>query len=767
MNINPKILLISVLNLFVFTSKTCGQNISFEFSQKFHYNSDNLNHPIAFGSLLANSAPIGDLDKDGNNDIAIGLYGEGTDSEGGEVLICFLKEDGTIREFVQIAEGKNGFNDVYSNGVHTVSDGSRFGWAIEKIGDIDGDGVQDLAVRAYEDWSDPVNRNCGSVFILRMNEDGTVKAHQRIGEGIGGFTNWGAQELFGSGLTALGDINGDGIPDLAIGSAGDRELGPNSGAVFIIELNADGTVKNQSKILPSGINFSGFTTGGYFGWDVDNIGDIDGDGNDDLLVGTRVAQTWLLFLDENKGVKSAKLFNLSNSKIKEAFPNAIYFGGYVASLPDINFDGRNEMVISTYGSATSLGTFGVFYLDSSGSIYSYDVLDPKIEGLNLNQDQHFGGKRSVLGDLNKDGFPEVGVGEPYNCDSVFNGGALYIISLKPGSCIEDECLWPGDCNNDGVVDVKDLIPIGSAFLDSNFNARRILPSADWIVQYASNWQDKKWQVDKKLADCNGDGIINIQDRDAIYANYGFSQQKMFEDPDLDPNGPLLNLVAIEDSITAGDTAKFDLYFGESAKEAKNIYGISLSLGHEVAELNGLTKNTAKFPVSWFGEDGEDMITLSKETPDGIDISLVRTDKQNRTGYGRIASIDIIAPDNLGEMFQKALKLKLKDVLIVSYQEDTIAPDFISESIGFKVPLSVNSVYNSLNFYPNPVKTVLNIQVSEKIETLIVVDIHGRELVKTFPNSLSFSVNISHLSEGNYFLVSESASSKYVTRITKR
>ena len=765
MNINL-ILLISVLNIFVFTSKTSGQNISFEFSQKFHYNSDNLNHPIAFGSLLANSAPIGDLDKDGNNDVAIGLYGEGTDSEGGEVLICFLKEDGSIREFVQIAEGKNGFNDVYSNGVHTVSDGSRFGWAIEKIGDIDGDGVQDLAVGAYEDWSDPVNRNCGSVFILRMNEDGTVKAHQRIGEGIGGFTNWGAQELFGSGLTALGDINGDGIPDLAIGSAGDRELGPNSGAVFIIELNSNGTVKNQSKILPSGINFSGFTSGGYFGWDVDNIGDIDGDGNDDLLVGTRVAQTWLLFLDENKAVKSAKLFNLSNSKIKEAFPNAIYFGGYVASLSDINFDGRNEMVITTYGSSTDLGTCGVFYLDSSGSIYSYDVMDPQLEGLNLNQDQHFGGKLSVLGDLNKDGFPEVGVGEPYNCDSVFNGGALYIISIKPRSCIEDECLWPGDCNNDGVVDVKDLIPIGSAFLDSNFNARRILPTADWMIQYASNWQDKKWQIDKKFADCNGDGIIDIQDRDAIRLNYGYTQQKMFEDPDLDPHGPLLNLVAIRDSVFAGDTAKFDLYFGESTKEAENVYGISLSLGHEVAELNGLTQNTASFPVSWFGEEGKDMITMSTETSGGIDMALVRTDKKNRTGHGIIASVKIIIPDNLGEKINDIIKLNLKDVLIVSYEEDTIIPDFNSEGTRFIELLRLNPVFSSLNFHPNPTKSLLNIQVSEKIESLKVVDIHGRELLKIFPDSAHFNVNISHLSRGSYFLIAESASRKYGARVIK-
>jgi hypothetical protein len=338
--------------------------------------------------------------------------------------------------------------------------------------------------------------------------------------------------------------------------------------------------------------------------------------------------------------------------------------------------------------------------------------------------------------------------------------------VVPGPCIDDECLWPGDCNNDGSVNCKDLIPRGSAFLDSNLNARRILPTTDWMVQYSSDWGVQKWGVDEKLADCNGDGTVDIKDRDAIYANYGFTQQKQFDDVILDPNGPLLNLVAVQDSIATGDTARFDLYFGESTKEAENIYGISLSLRHKVPALNGLTKNTAKFPTSWFGEDGNDMITLFKETSDGIDLSLVRTDKLNRTGHGRIASIDIIAPDNLGEIINNNLKFSIKDVLIVSYEEDTIMPNFISESIGFKELLSVNPVFKHLNFYPNPTKTILNIQVSEKIETLKVVDIHGRELLITFPNNSSFSVNISHLSEGNYFLIAESPSNKYVTRVTK-
>ena len=764
-NINTSLTLL--VALLVFATTSFSQNVSFELLQKYHHNSPDWDYALNEVSVLSTSASLGDLDKDGNNDILLAAYGEGAASTSGEVLVAFLKSDGSIREIVKIASGVNGFNQSLAQG-STESIGARFGVSLVTVGDINDDGIQDIAIGASTDYADMVNKRCGSVYILMMNEDGTVKNHQRLGEGEGNFQGWGPQAYLGSALAAIGDVDNDGIPDLAIGSQSDRELGPSGGAVFIAYLNRDGTVKSQKKITPTGSFFNDYSLGDKFGHSLNNVGDINGDGNFDLLVGTYTGgKSYLIFLDENQEVIGTKVYDLNEFLSQSIFKDPIYEAQNVSSIPDINYDGRNEILITPHKTHSGYGEVGLFFLDEEGDITGYKILNKEIEGLGLIKDELFGSRLSYLGDLNKDGFPEIGVGSIHHSGEIEKGGAVYTISVIPGPCVDDECLWPGDCNNDGFVDCKDLIPIGSAFLDSNLNTRRILPSTEWIVQYASNWQDKKWQVDKKLADCNGDGIINIHDRDAIYVNYGFSQQKMFEDPDLDPNGPLLNLVAIEDSIAAGDTAKFDLYFGESIKKAENIYGISLSLGHEVAELNGLTKNTAKFPVSWFGEDGEDMITLSKETPDGIDISLVRTDKQNRTGYGRIASIDIIAPDNLGEMFQKALKLKLKDVLIVSYQEDTIAPDFVSESTGFKVPLSVKSVYNSLNFYPNPVKTVLNIQVSEKIETLTVVDIHGRELVKTFPNSSSFSVNISHLSEGNYFLVSESASSKYVTRITKR
>lgn len=757
----------SLVMFFICVSIANGQNISFKTLQKFHYNSDNLNHTIDYGSLLANSAPIGDLDKDGNNDIAIGLYGEGTESNGGEVLICFLNEDGTIRDFVQISEGKNGFNDVYSDGNHGVKDGARFGWTIEEIGDIDGDGVQDLAVGAYEDWSNAANQNCGSVFILRMNQNGTVKAHQRIGEGIGGFINWGAQELFGSGLTALGDINGDNIPDLAVGSAGDSELGANSGAVYILQLNTDGTVKSQSKITPTGANFTDLPSGAYFGWDIDNIGDVDGDGNDDILVGTRIKQTWLLFLDENKAVKSTKYFNLNTSEIKEAFPGAVKFGGYVASLPDINFDGRNEMILSTYGSTTDLGTFGIFYLDADGNITDYDVMDKQLEGLNLNLNQAFGGKLSYLGDLNKDGFPEIGIGEPYNSDSVFNGGALYQVSLMPKKCKDMECVWPGDCNNDGIVNIEDLIAIGSLFLDSNSSAKRILASGNWLKQYASDWGDIKWDIDKKYADCNGDGIINLGDRQAIYDNWKKTQLKTEEEVITNPYGPLIYVVAQHDSVMHGDTVRFDVLFGKESKKVEDTYAVTMSLEHNVIPLFGKTDNKAEFPANWLGTDGVDMITMYQPTDRGIDIGMVRTDKQNKSGYGRIATIDIITPDNLIEKIDDDIKLELTDVLIVNFEEDTIIPDFKSDAVGIKNLVSIKSIFNKINIFPNPSCGIVTVKMDQIIRELKVLDSQGRTILFLKPDKKNFSVNLEGLETGKYFIAARSKNKSYLSQIVKK
>lgn len=81
-----------------------------------------------------------------------------------------------------------------------------------------------------------------------MRRDGTVKAQQQISSQTGNFTGTlSVGDKFGNSVS-VADIDGDSIMDVAIGAIGDDDAGSDSGAVWLLLLNTDGTVKTHQKI---------------------------------------------------------------------------------------------------------------------------------------------------------------------------------------------------------------------------------------------------------------------------------------------------------------------------------------------------------------------------------------------------------------------------------------------------------------------------------------------------------------------------------------
>ena len=244
-------------------------------------------------------APIGDLNGDTNMDLVVGAFGDDDGGGGrGAAYVLFLNSDGTVSADQKISDLAGGFTG-------TLDDNDNFGVAVGAIGDLDGDTNEDIIVAARLD--DDGGGGRGAVYVLFLDSDGTVLSHQKISSTTGGFSGGlDDADYFGTSVDRIGDINNDGIEDIAVGCRGDDDGSSASGAIWILFLDTDGTVLGEQKISALEGGLTGPLTGDEFGYGVTSMGDLDGDGRQDIAVGERYRDdggsnrgaAWILFLDD-------------------------------------------------------------------------------------------------------------------------------------------------------------------------------------------------------------------------------------------------------------------------------------------------------------------------------------------------------------------------------------------------------------------------------------------------------------------------------------
>jgi hypothetical protein len=224
------------------------------------------------GSLGSSVSGAGDVNGDGLDDLIVGAPGGVGQSA---TYVVFGKTSGTPVVISDILGGSNGFT------IQHATTGDNSGVSVSGAGDVNGDGLADVIVGAP-------GISPGAAYVVFGKASGSLVLLTNVGAGTGGFAIQGAapDDIAGVSVSGAGDVNGDGLADLIVGSPLADPNGASSGASHVVFGKATTEAVELSDVAMGlgGFVVQGRETNDRLG-QVSSAGDVNGDGYADLLVG--------------------------------------------------------------------------------------------------------------------------------------------------------------------------------------------------------------------------------------------------------------------------------------------------------------------------------------------------------------------------------------------------------------------------------------------------------------------------------------------------
>jgi len=286
----------------------------------------------------------GDVNGDGIDDLVMGASvndENGVDS--GQVYIVFGKTNGWAMDTnVSTADAS----------LLGESGGDSAGISLAIAPDMNGDGIDEVLIGAAN--NDRGGNLAGSAYLVLGRKIADWKMDMTLASKAN--ASWygeGIQDAFGYLLDGLGDVNGDGFGDIVIGAYRNRANGVDAGQAYIIFGRKSGWGTNVN--ISTGLNASyvGEATGDYAGRGVAGPGDVNGDGLNDILIGspdndevaTRSGEAYLI-VGKTAGWASDVNLNQASASWRGEMADSI--AGRTLAGGDFNADGFDEILISAH-----------------------------------------------------------------------------------------------------------------------------------------------------------------------------------------------------------------------------------------------------------------------------------------------------------------------------------------------------------------------------------------------------------------------------------
>jgi len=362
------------------------------------------------------------------------------------LLICLIEPSsgsspyGYAESTVRITDGESGFTD-------SLLSGDEFGAAVAFLGDVNGDGVQDFAVGAPSHGSNGTIPT-GSAWILQMDRTGMLTSSTMISSPTFPLV---PGDRFGGSLVGIGDLDLNGVPDIAIGAPGDSTFGASAGIVYIGFLDSTSNVISTAS-LPGASNASfGLMDGDLFGSSLAVL-DVDLDGVLEIAIGAPMRHSgqgavFVCVVDDFGAIFINKEIQSQSAGFGITLSTSDFFGQSLAGLGDLEGAGNGAVLAigapeGEYStSPTDAGALFLLTISSGGEIVQTVVITDGVSGFPagvLSSADDFGAGVSAIGDVDGDGITDLAVGNPAASSGAYSSsGAVYILFLDPIGLVWD------------------------------------------------------------------------------------------------------------------------------------------------------------------------------------------------------------------------------------------------------------------------------------------------------------------------------------------
>ncbi len=313
---------------------------------------------------------------------------------------------------------------------------------------------------------------------------------------------------------------------------------------------------------------------------------------------------------------------------------------------------------------------------------------------------------------------------------------------------QEDCVWPGDANNDNMVSAIDILNI--ALANGSTGSPRSPQSSEWFAQPSTDWGNSipGTSLDERFADCDGNGMIEGADTNVVLQNLGRSHYQFTSSIGNNRAMEIPLSINIPVEFSATDQNQFEILLGDDTNTLDDAYGVAFQLLFDETLVEG--EKGKVIAAGWLANGNTPWsINIDDIAPGILDVVLTRNDGTAASGFGAIGNLYLPFKSFSGNM---PVALEIRNATLVTSSGEYLSVEgsptsstLLGTSVGTN---DLASRYSELIF-PNPSNGILNISSNRTIESINIKDIRGKLIYNKFADDKI--INISQFPQGTYII----------------